>query len=149
MTELRWSNPQEGERWVRANAANLTRPRVILLSGTLGAGKTQVVKWFVQALGGGNFASSPTFAIHQQYAVANGHVDHVDLYRLQSDADLESSGFWDLFEQPNGLVFVEWAERLPAAVWPAHWTKIFISLVRDQTRSESRLVTVRTELKRP
>lgn len=147
MTELQWPNREAAERWVNECAATLNRPSVILLSGTLGAGKTQVVKWFVRALGGGEQTSSPTFAIHQQYPVTLGLVDHVDLYRLQSDLDLESSGFWDLLRQPEGLLFVEWAERLPETVWPTDWTKIFLSLVRAEADPEMRRVTLR--IKRP
>lgn len=150
MTTLQWPNAESAERWVSQCASTLTRPSVILLSGTLGAGKTQVVKWFVKALGGGELTSSPTFAIHQQYAVTGGLVDHVDLYRLQSDVDLESSGFWDLLGQPEGLVFVEWAERLPETVWPKDWTKIFLSLAKSDAHPELRLVTLRTvPAKRP
>src|SRR4051812_30752387 len=108
MTEVRLKDRSEAERWVRGFAVTLKRPCAILLSGDLGAGKTQFVRWFLQELGAGE-ASSPTFAVHNEYTGPSGVIDHVDLYRVRSDADLEATGFWELFQQENGLVFVEWA----------------------------------------
>jgi tRNA threonylcarbamoyladenosine biosynthesis protein TsaE len=114
-------------RWIKASVPELQRPCVVLLSGELGAGKTQFVRWFLEELGVKDTAS-PTFAIHHRYQAKDGAVDHVDLYRVQNDADLEASGFWDLFTQSDGLVFVEWADRLPESVWPKNWRKIQIHL---------------------
>jgi len=130
MKTLKWSSREQTRQWVHAYARELKRPCVVLLSGPLGAGKTQLVKWFLEEFG---FAEtvSPTFAIHQTYQSKSGPIDHVDLYRLKSDADLESSGFWDLFLQPRGLVFVEWADRLPDSVWPQDWKKITIVLTSE------------------
>lgn len=117
-----FANREDTRRWIKSFIPELKRPCVVLLSGDLGAGKTQFVRWFLEDLGVGETAS-PTFAIHHRY----GDVDHVDLYRVESDADLEASGFWDLFAAP-GLVFVEWADRLPEDVWPANWRRVFIRL---------------------
>lgn len=84
---------------------------LILLHGPMGAGKTEFVKNFVGAFGVTE-AASPTFALHHAYR-GRRLIDHWDLYRLQDQEDLESSGFWDQFERPEFLVIVEWAERLP------------------------------------
>lgn len=121
---------QASEAWVRSMVPQLKRPCVVLLSGELGAGKTQFVRWFLDRLGAVGVAS-PTFAIHHEYETQDGSIDHVDLYRVTSDADLEASGFWDLFTQPLGLVFVEWADRLPDDVWPANWQQVFIKLSKE------------------
>ncbi len=119
----------ETRAWIKSFVNELKRPCVVLLSGPLGAGKTQFVRWFLEELGV-NDTASPTFAIHHRYAGAKGGVDHVDLYRVKDDADLEGSGFWDLFAQEDGLVFVEWADRLPESVWPAKWRRIRIALAK-------------------
>jgi tRNA threonylcarbamoyladenosine biosynthesis protein TsaE len=140
MKTLEWKSKAEAQAWVNSFVSELKRPCVILLSGDLGAGKTQIVKWFLLSLGVTD-AASPTFAIHQEYQAKDGTVDHVDLYRLQSDADLESSGFWDLLARPDGLLFVEWSDRLPEDVWPANWRKVFLAL--ETTGSESRRVNLR------
>ena len=132
---------RETEIWAKSLTLNFTRPCVVLLSGGLGAGKTQVVRWLMDALGVLG-ASSPTFAIHQEYMSGSGAIDHVDLYRLKSDEDLESSGFWDLFRQPSGLVIVEWADRLPENVWPVGWKRIFVTISKSGD-GEERNVTLK------
>ena len=141
--KLLHAHKDETRKWVRDFARELKRPCMVLLSGELGAGKTQIVKWFLEDLGVKDSAS-PTFAIHQEYTAKSGVIDHVDLYRLKSDADLESSGFWDLFKQPDGLLFVEWADRLPEDVWPADWKKIFIAV--SKSSDEARKLEVRLQL---
>lgn len=120
---------EDTRRWIKSFVAELKRPCAVLLSGPLGAGKTQFVRWFLEELGVRDTAS-PTFAIHHRYTSAVGAVDHVDLYRIQGDADLEASGFWDLFAQDDGLVFVEWADRLPESAWPGGWRRIHIALAK-------------------
>lgn len=139
--ELVWRTPLEGREWAKDFVKDLHRPCVVLLDGPLGAGKTQTVKWLLEAMGVKDSAS-PTFAIHHEYPSSSGVIDHVDLYRLKSDADLESSGFWDLFLKSDGLVFVEWSDRLPDSVWPSKWRRIRIRL--DVGTGGERRVTVET-----
>lgn len=127
MARSHFKDKNELEQWVKGQAAGLRRPCVVLLDGALGAGKTQAVRWFCEALGAKDPAS-PTFAVHHEYASPGGPVGHVDLYRVKSDADLENSGFWDLLRDEKALLFVEWAERLPRETWPEPWTKIFLRL---------------------
>jgi len=103
---------------------------VISLVGDLGAGKTV----FVKGLAGGlaidpQIVSSPTFVLANQYAAADGaRLNHVDMYRLKSEAELETMGFFDLLE-PGSIVAVEWADRYPAAL-PAD--RLEIRIVRPQ-----------------
>jgi len=142
MPEIWIHQRSELQQWARQNVGLLKRPCVVLLQGNLGAGKTQLVRWFVEALGAAD-ASSPTFAIHQEYQGNDGPIDHVDLYRVLSDADLEASGFWDLLSNEQGLLFVEWAERLPDEIWPAHWTQVYIQLEKVEGEEEGRRVSWR------
>lgn len=83
--------------------------------------------------------SSPTFGIHNRYDTPSGYIDHVDLYRLDSDSDLESTGFWDLF-QTSDFVVVEWSDRLPISVWPASWQKVRLKISSHHSSSDSRSV---------
>ncbi len=115
---MRLDSLESTRDWARAVVSKFTRPCIILLDGELGAGKTQLVRYFLQALGVED-VSSPTFSIHNEYRSIDGAIDHVDLYRVRSDADLEATGFWDLVVRPKRLLFVEWAKRLPADVWPS------------------------------
>ncbi len=91
---------------------------MISLAGELGAGKTVFVKGLAEGLGiDPASVSSPTYVIASQYAGPAGGVrlSHVDLYRLQSAAELELAGFYDLLE-PGALVAVEWGDRFADAL---------------------------------
>jgi tRNA threonylcarbamoyladenosine biosynthesis protein TsaE len=87
------------------------------LRGALGAGKTA----FVQGLASGFgidpvHVSSPTFTICNEYPLAGGGVlAHLDLYRIESEGELEATGFLDLLE-PGNVLAVEWADRLPGVL---------------------------------
>ncbi len=83
---------------------------LVLLDGPMGAGKTQFTKFFLEAIGSSDTVS-PSFALHNSYETARGDVHHLDLFRLENADDLESTGFWDLFET-DAWVIVEWAEKL-------------------------------------
>ena len=134
MEKVEIKNLDEFRDWVERFKLDLPTRAVILLSGALGAGKTQFVKCLV---GEEKAVSSPTFTLHNQYNTQFGSVDHVDLYRLESDEDLESSGVWDLFENESGYIIVEWADRLEASILPPDWNKIsiHIDLVSETKRS--------------
>lgn len=138
MPEMKFINKAEAENWAHAFAPQLVRPCVVLLDGNLGAGKTQMVRWLCAALGA-YATASPTFAIHNEYKVLLGTIDHVDLYRVKSDADLEASGFWDLLRGDQAMMFVEWAERLPANVWPREWTRVRLRLEKASEAEDARI----------
>ncbi len=98
---------------------------VIGLIGPLGAGKTVFAKGLASGLGIEPAAvSSPTFVIAQQYAIPDTaaprpHIlHHVDLYRLESEDELDAMGFADLFV-PGAVVAVEWADRFSGVLGPA------------------------------
>ena len=139
MTNFVWNTLSEGREWTKTFAHTLRRPTVVLLDGPLGSGKTQFVKWCVVELGGGERdVVSPTFAIHQSYACTAGAVDHLDLYRLTSDVDLESTGFWDLLREPKALLFIEWAARLPDSVFPQSFTRVHLEFAEFDPAGELR-----------
>lgn len=92
-------------------AGSIGKRLLILLIGPMGSGKTQFTRFFMEALGSDE-VSSPSFAIHNSYVSRTGPIEHMDLYRLESEDDLESSGFWDFFRAGSGVVIVEWADRL-------------------------------------
>jgi tRNA threonylcarbamoyladenosine biosynthesis protein TsaE len=117
----------ELEVWTRKLGVQLPGRLVVLLHGEPGAGKTEFVKAFVNGicLNAGERCkvevSSPTFALHHSYELGLEFletVDHWDLYRLEGEDDLESSGFWDQFSASRFLIFIEWPERLREAWLP-------------------------------
>lgn len=82
----------------------------IALVGDLGAGKTTFTAGLVAALGGGS-AQSPTFSLVNEYRGGRLIVWHVDLYRIEREAELPELGLDDVFGDARGIVVVEWADK--------------------------------------
>lgn len=116
--------------WVHQLSQSLGPKTCILLSGEMGSGKTQFVRYFVESLGS-NEACSPTFAIHNMYTGSSCRIDHVDLYRLESESELEATGFWDLFERSEGYILIEWANRIDKRLLPKDWSLVCISITEE------------------
>lgn len=93
-----------------AIAAELRGGDAIALVGELGAGKTTLVAGLCAALGAGA-AQSPTFALVHEVRGGRLIVWHVDLYRLERQAELVELGLDELFGDPRGAVVVEWADQ--------------------------------------
>ena len=94
----------------RRIAARLPRRAVVLLIGTLGAGKTTLAKGIVSGLGGAapEEVSSPTFTLIHEY----GRVYHIDLYRLDRPDEVATLGLDEIFDR-DAVVLIEWGERFP------------------------------------
>jgi tRNA threonylcarbamoyladenosine biosynthesis protein TsaE len=92
----------------------------IALVGDLGAGKTTLVTGLARALGA-DAAHSPTFALVHEYP-GRLRVWHVDLYRIEREAELVELGLDEIVGDPRGIVVVEWADRF--AVLPADHLRI-------------------------
>jgi tRNA threonylcarbamoyladenosine biosynthesis protein TsaE len=98
----------------RRLAAALAPGRIVLLFGDLGAGKTAFVRGLAEGLGANpDEVSSPTFTLIQEYA---GRVTlyHADLYRV-NPAEVDDLGL-DQLGEGQGVVAVEWGERMPRPV---------------------------------
>jgi tRNA threonylcarbamoyladenosine biosynthesis protein TsaE len=90
----------------------------VLLRGDLGAGKTTLVKGIVSSLGAAepDDVASPTFTLVHEYNGRKLTVYHLDLYRLESDSQLEALGISEMLDRQDALVLVEWGERFPSLV---------------------------------
>jgi tRNA threonylcarbamoyl adenosine modification protein YjeE len=93
-------------------------PRIVFLSGELGAGKTTLAAALLQALGVEETVRSPSYALIETYLARAGEAVHLDLYRLQGAEELRQLGLRDYL---NGrtLLLIEWPERGGAALPPA------------------------------
>ncbi len=96
----------------------LSTPRVVVLRGDLGAGKTTLVKGWLEALGAARpeEVTSPTFTLVHQYEWKQGLVYHLDLYRLETERELSALGFEEMAEQPRAIVLVEWGEKFASVM---------------------------------
>ena len=88
----------------------------VWLSGDLGAGKTTLTRYWLQAMGHTGAVKSPTFTLVEPYRItqADGTIKpvyHADLYRLNDPEELEFIGFYEYQDEPNSLVIIEWASR--------------------------------------
>ncbi|WP_163598509.1 tRNA (adenosine(37)-N6)-threonylcarbamoyltransferase complex ATPase subunit type 1 TsaE [Moraxella catarrhalis] len=87
----------------------------VWLSGDLGAGKTTLVRYWLQAMGHQGAVKSPTYTLVEPYQIniqgGLKPVYHADLYRLNDPEELDFIGFYEYFDEPNSLVIIEWASR--------------------------------------
>ncbi len=100
----------------RRIGATLGAGDCVALMGTLGAGKTQLVRGIAQGLGlaEGRMVSSPTFVLVQEYP-GRVPIHHLDLYRLSDPAgELPTLGIDEMLQ--TGAVLIEWAERAGQAL---------------------------------
>jgi tRNA threonylcarbamoyladenosine biosynthesis protein TsaE len=105
--------------------------KIVILSGTLGSGKTTFVKEFVKSLGIEEEVNSPTFSIQNSYG---GKVFHYDLYNKDADTFLSLALFEEL--ENDGYHFIEWGEGLEDYLkkFGLDYLKIVISLENDNLR---------------
>lgn len=93
-------------------------PRMAVLRGEVGAGKTTLVKGIAEALGAATDeeVTSPTFTLVHEYAGPKVHLFHLDLYRLETEEQIAVLGLEEMSSQANALVLVEWGERFESVV---------------------------------
>jgi tRNA threonylcarbamoyladenosine biosynthesis protein TsaE len=106
------NDERDTQRLGAALAQVLPPGTVVGLIGTLGAGKTHLVQAVATALGvpPGN-VTSPTFVLVNEYAGGHLPIYHFDTYRLKDEDEFLELGPGEYFES-NGLVFIEWADRV-------------------------------------
>jgi tRNA threonylcarbamoyladenosine biosynthesis protein TsaE len=116
----------------RALAAFVVAGDVVVLSGDLGAGKTQLTKGLAVGLGVAEPVTSPTFNI---LLVHRGRIPlyHFDLYRLDAAEQLDDLDYWGTLEA-DGVSVVEWGDRFPEAV-PDDCIVVRIRITGDEERA--------------
>src|SRR5256885_3165161 len=101
----------------RSLAADLSPPRLIVLRGELGAGKTTLVKGIAEGFqaASADHVTSPTFTLVHEYRGPDVSVYHIDLYRVDTQRELETLGLDDLRDEKSVLL-IEWGEKSPRFV---------------------------------
>ncbi len=112
---LEWLTLEDCRSFATCLAAAIHEPVCIALIGTLGAGKTQFVRFFVEAMQGDpSQVASPTFVLVNLYH-ARLPIAHLDLYRLDSTRELDSVGFDELV-YGDSVCLVEWADKFASSM---------------------------------
>jgi tRNA threonylcarbamoyladenosine biosynthesis protein TsaE len=98
----------------RKLAAKMLPPKLVLLRGDLGAGKTTLVKGIAVGFDAANEdeVTSPTFTLVHEYRGPTATLYHIDLYRVDTRRELETLGLDDLMGE-NSILLIEWGEKFP------------------------------------
>src|SRR5947209_9551833 len=90
----------------------LAPPKLVLLRGDLGAGKTTLVKGIAQGFQAASEeeVTSPTFTLVHEYRGPSATLYHIDLYRVDTPRELETLGIDDLMTD-TGVLLIEWGEK--------------------------------------
>lgn len=109
------NNEVETKELARKFATSLKPGDTVLFYGDLGAGKTTFIQGLAEYLGIKDRIISPTFILHRIHKTNHSkirHINHIDLYRLEDKLEIGSLGLDELIEDKEGIVLIEWAERL-------------------------------------
>ncbi|MDR2170145.1 MAG: tRNA (adenosine(37)-N6)-threonylcarbamoyltransferase complex ATPase subunit type 1 TsaE [Planctomycetaceae bacterium] len=107
---------------------------VVVLTGTLGAGKTRLVKEVAKCLGvRGSIVTSPTFVLLHEYDEGKREIYHFDVYRLSTETEFRQLDPDDYFER-EGITFIEWGEKFPNML-PKERLDIQIDIIEDNDRN--------------
>ena len=98
----------------------------IALYGDVGVGKTVFVRGLASVICPDDFVQSPTYALVNEYK-GKYKICHYDMYRITSEDDLESTGFYDY---RNCIIVAEWCENIPFAI-PKSYYRVEICKTDD------------------
>jgi tRNA threonylcarbamoyladenosine biosynthesis protein TsaE len=96
----------------------LLRTPKLVLRGDLGAGKTTLVKGMAVASGAAEAedVARPTFTLVHEYRGKKVRLFHLDLYRLETEKEVDGLGLWEMADAPDALVLVEWGDKFPSVM---------------------------------
>jgi tRNA threonylcarbamoyladenosine biosynthesis protein TsaE len=112
--EITTHSAEETMAFGRTLTELLAPPKLVLLCGELGAGKTTLVKGIASAFEAAaeEDVTSPTFTLVHEYRGPRVVVYHIDLYRVDTTRELETLGLDDL-RSDNSILLIEWGEKFP------------------------------------
>ncbi|MCS7004268.1 MAG: tRNA (adenosine(37)-N6)-threonylcarbamoyltransferase complex ATPase subunit type 1 TsaE [Cytophagales bacterium] len=107
-------------RWLSQLLANST---IIVFEGSMGTGKTTLIRALCKLWKVDSGVSSPTFSLVNAYKTIYGElIYHFDFYRLRNEEEALDIGIEEYFESGNRCL-IEWAEKIPNLL-PSQYTKI-------------------------
>lgn len=117
LREITTHSADETIAFGRTLAEVLVPPRLVLLRGELGAGKTTLVKGIASAFESAREedVTSPTFTLVHEYRGPRANLYHIDLYRIDTQRDLDTLALDDL-RADDSILLIEWGEKFPQFV---------------------------------
>ena len=113
-------------------ARTLTAGSVVKLIGDLGSGKTEFVKGMAKGLNCESLVTSPTFTLVHEYHGGRLPLFHMDLYRLNHEAELDNIGFED-YLRAGGVCVVEWADKFTDRM-PRYSAEVVLTILENNAR---------------
>jgi tRNA threonylcarbamoyladenosine biosynthesis protein TsaE len=115
--EITTNSADETIAFGRTLAEILIPPKLVLLRGDLGAGKTTLVKGIAAAFETADEedVTSPTFTLIHEYRGPRANLYHIDLYRVDTPRELDTLALDDLRSE-NSILLIEWGEKFPRLV---------------------------------
>ena len=127
------NSPEETVHLAELVGQKIREGTVLCLEGDLGAGKTLFVQSLARTLGVEGEVTSPTFNLMNVYE-GICRIYHFDLYRLETEEELEDIGFYEYTEEPEGIVVIEWPDKFPESL-PEDYVKIVIGRTGETENS--------------
>lgn len=136
MISVTTHSPEETQQFAQRLALTLKAGDIICFKGSMGAGKTTFTRGLAKGLGITDDVSSPTFALVHEYSGGRLPLAHFDMYRVNSEQALESTGFYDYIDA-GGVLVVEWSENVERFLPRKH-----IAVTITMPDEHSRAITV-------
>ena len=127
------NSPEETADLANKLGQKIREGTVLCLEGDLGAGKTLFVQSLAKTLGVEGEVTSPTFNLMNIYE-GICPIYHFDLYRLETEEELDEIGFYEYTEEPEGIVVIEWPDKFPESM-PEDYIKVSIERTSEKGRS--------------
>ena len=137
--EVTTNSPEETIAVGRTLAELLAPPKLVLLQGDLGAGKTTLVKGIAAAFEAASEedVTSPTFTLIHEYRGPRANLYHIDLYRIDTQRELDTLAIDDLRGE-DSILLIEWGEKFPRFVRERD-----VEIVLNREGEAERRITIR------
>lgn len=138
LREITTHSAEETIAFGRTLVELLSPPKLVLLRGDLGAGKTTLIKGIAAAFdaAGEEDVTSPTFTLVHEYRAPGANLYHIDLYRIDTPRELDTLALDDL-RSDDSILLIEWGEKFPRLV-----SERDFEIVIDRRGENERKITI-------